>query len=582
MKSNRIFLFVICIILLFSSCGCQKSQSAKVLTENDLIGQDGCYLYTIVSAEADSTDDDIKKETGNLKKQLTETFDIKVNTGTDKKIKANDANYEILIGNTTRKESKSALKLLTEKRIQNVDDWMIKVIDKKICIVSVSESNLAKAIRYFNVNYCTKLSDFAKLKDGFEYSYSKEYEVKDATGVAIGGTPINKFVIVTSREKSYLYSKKLLEFADIFKEKYGIEIKSVLDTEEESQYEIIVGNTGRAISAENTPKNEDYVIALIGDKLVINGGNDIATAYGVQRILDMESEARNSGTAFKIDKDFKEAGTAVLKENEYHFSWSDEFNGSLDRTVWGDQIGGDSSAPSPNGGTTYIRGSKNAFTRDGCLVLPSKRLNDTDFERTGIMTRRSFAFRYGVIEFRAKLAPPPMCSSFVGYPPDFLINNGKRQEMPSIKNYMELDIYENFGQTDWLASNLHHWWTDGSLHTSLDGTKYAEQKKYYFPEGAEWYNSFHIFSTEWTPYGVTYSIDGEPYFEYDMSQIEDVGFAQIPIDLAMAGGYSTASYYLQKKIPDDAPKYGEYLIDYIRVYQNDKYDNILMFDPVKD
>ena len=133
-----------------------------------------------------------------------------------------------------------------------------------------------------------------------------------------------------------------------------------------------------------------------------------------------------------------------------------------------------------------------------------------------------------------------------------------------------------------VCKNIHHWWLDGSEHTSLDGTKYAEQKKYTYPEGKDFFSEYHIFSYEWTPYGFKFAVDGEVYFEYDTSTLDDVGYAQTPVDIRMSGGYSNASYYLQKKIPDDAPKYGEYQIDYVRVYQNDKYDNILWYSPVKN
>lgn len=584
MNKKRIISSALCVILiLLSFCGCGGNGTARILSENDIIGQDGCFLYTLISASAASSAEGADKEAKNLKKQLAETFDIKVNTGTDKKIKANEDSYEILIGTTNRVESKKAYEELVTNRVQNINDWMIKTIGKKICIVAANDDNLAKAIRYFNVNYCTKLSDFSKAASGLKYINEKSYDIKNADGVAISGNRIGKYTIITAREKSLLYTLKISEFVNIFDEKYGIGITEGRDTEtKESKYEIIIGDTNRSVAGVDKPQGDKYIVASVGEKLVINGGNDMAIAAGVQCLLDLEAEARKSGKPFEIPKGFKQEGTASDQNGEYGYAWSDEFNGKFDTSVWKNLLGYPRKDPSTNGGTTYARGVENIFTRDGCAVLPSKRLGETDFENSLMATSESFAFRYGIIEIRAKLPSPPMTATMWGSPPLFSIDeNGNRNVEVTPKNYHELDILENFGQTDWFASNVHQWIADGSKHRSLDGTKYAEQKKYVYPEGEKFYDDFHIFSCEWTPNGFKYAVDGEVYFHYDTSKMENIGFLQCPVDLIFSGGYSSAGYYLQKKIPDDAPEYGEYLIDYVRVYQSDSYDNILWYDPVK-
>ncbi|MBO4468400.1 MAG: glycoside hydrolase family 16 protein [Clostridia bacterium] len=579
MKKNRLISLCLCIFLLVCSIGC-GGETAKILSEDDIIGDDGCFIYTIVSAEGNSSISGADTEAKNLKKQIAETFDIKVNDGIDKKIKAKSDTYEILLGNTNRAESKKALNTLKEKRIQNADDWMIKVFDKKICVVSVSDDNLPKAIRYFIVHYCTKLSDFSKLDGDFEYVDAKTYEVEDVSKVKIGENKISEFKIITSKEKSYLFTKKVNEFVNIFKEKYGIKLEKAIDKDtEEGKYEIIIGDTNRDLSSSNKPTGENYIIALIDTKLVINGGSDVAIAAGVQKLLDLEREAREARKPFSIEKGFKEEAAVKVTDDLYQLGWSDEFNGSLNKTVWTDPIEGEKKSPSPNGGTTYQKGIQNAFTRDGNLILTGKRLNNVDFESTAIVSTNAFAFRYGVLEIRAKLAPPPLTTCLWGYGPTFQIENGKRTTSP-IKNKMEIDILENFGQKEWFASNVHQWWTDGSEHTSLDGTKFAEQKKYVYPEGEAFYNDYHIFSWEWTPYEMVFSVDGEAYFTYDLVTADDYGFMQTPVDLRFSAGYASSTYHLTKKYEDDVPKSAECLIDYVRIYQNKQYDSLLWLSPI--
>lgn len=581
MRKLRIISLLMCIVLLFSFAGCNTGESlAKIKTEDDIIGQDGCFLYTVISADENSNIKNATRETTYVKRQLAEAFDIKVNSNTDKKVKADKDNYEILIGNTNRAESKKALKALKDNRVQNIEDWMIKTIGNKICIVSVSDDNLANAIRYFTENCCTKLSDFSKAADDFEYIYTKKYDVQNGADANIGDVRIGKYTIVTTREKSLLYTLKISEFTKIFEEKYGIKIGQKSDTETEGEYEIVVGNTSREISKTYKPKDDNYVIALEGGKLVVVGGNDIATAYAFQRILDMELSARKAKKAFTIPKGFKEEGEAKTK-NEYTLAWADEFN-FFNRDIWKTPVGGESSGPSPNGGTTYNRGAKNVTVRNGNLVLQGNRLNETDFDSSSVHSYQGFAYRYGVLEVRMKLAPIPMCTTIWGSRPYFQIKNGKREVLTEIKNRFELDVLENYGQKDWFASNIHHWWSDGSEHSSLDGTKYSEAKKYTYSDPDKFASEFHIFSYEWTPYSYKFAVDGDVYFEYDISTLDNTGYTQTPIDIRLTGGYSNVNYYLQKKYGDDAPKHGEALVDYVRVYQNDKYDNILWLSPKKD
>ena len=583
MNKKRVISLALSLVLLLSFCGCSTNKQVRIQSEDDIVGQDGCFLYQIIYAEGNSSIDGAEKETVNLKKQISETFDIKVNSASDSKIKKDSDTYEILVGNTNRVESKTAYKLLQDNRAQNLNDWIIKSIGNKICIVAIDDNNLAIAIRYFNVNFCTKLADFAEATEDYQYIDMKSYDVKDVEDVGICGNLIGKYTVITSKEKSLLYTLKLSEFIDVFAEKYGVEIKQGRDTDtKESKYEIIVGDTSRSIEGVDKPSDDKYIIATVGDKLVINGGSDVAIAAAVQKLIDIESEARKSGKPFEISKGFKAEGTAENDAGEYHHAWSDEFNGNFDKSVWKDLVGYPRKDPSTNGGTTYSRGIQNIFTRDGCAVLPSKRIGKTDFENSLMATSQSFAFRYGVVEVRAKLPKPPMVATMWGSAPMFSVDkNGNRNVELTPKNYYEFDMLENFGQTEWFASNVHQWIADGSRHHSLDGTKYAEQKKYVYPEGEAFYDDFHIFSCEWTPNGLKYAVDGEVYFHYDISKMDNIGFLQCPVDLIFSGGYSHAGYYMQKKIPDDAPEYGEYLIDYVRVYQNNSYDNILWYDPVK-
>lgn len=85
--------------------------------------------------------------------------------------------------------------------------------------------------------------------------------------------------------------------ATLIKDNFGVSLEVVCDGDSEaSGKEILVGQTNRKLHPESLDI-DDYVVELIGDSLVICGGNYGSTWHAVDHIENMIAEAKENGDA---------------------------------------------------------------------------------------------------------------------------------------------------------------------------------------------------------------------------------------------------------------------------------------------
>lgn len=99
------------------------------------------------------------------------------------------------------------------------------------------------------------------------------------------------YQIVISEESSLVEKRAALELQAILEQISGVKLDIISDKTPPSECEIIVGNTNRKELSEIIPEieqlNEDgFIIKTIGEKLLIVGGNDKGTLYGVYSFLE--------------------------------------------------------------------------------------------------------------------------------------------------------------------------------------------------------------------------------------------------------------------------------------------------------
>ncbi|MBX2844788.1 MAG: glycoside hydrolase family 16 protein [Saprospiraceae bacterium] len=242
--------------------------------------------------------------------------------------------------------------------------------------------------------------------------------------------------------------------------------------------------------------------------------------------------------------------------------WSDEFdgNGQIDTSKWFHQT------QIPPGGSWwggiiqhYTDRTENTYVKDGYLHLVAKK---ETLEEQGIIKNYTaarlnskFAFTYGKVEVRAKLPEG------TGTWPAIWMLNTNIDEAGAYwekKGYGttkwpycgEIDILEHWGKNpNYVSSAVHNGSSYGYNVENVAGQKVDDV-----------FNTFHIYSLEWTKDQMIFSVDGKPHFTYAPEKKNQDTW---PFD---------NDYYFLLNIaiePDIDPDFVEsaMVVDYIRVYQ---------------
>lgn len=582
-KLVSVISFIMSFVLLLTSCASAQGSTAKLkkLTEADFMAEDGTFLYTLIYPNGSESDNSYT-EVKNIYSQLRITFEIKVIRKNDTEAAEADDTYEIVCGNTSRAVTAEASAALAANRDNCINDFIVKVIGRKIVIYGGNETATLNGLRYFVETFCQDVEAFAELKDGFEYIKTNEYAIKS---VSIAGKSLNEYTVVVPKKHSLLWTDGVESLIDGFFEDAGMVVEAVKDTEvEAAPCEILIGNTNRAESKAVTGNR--WVVKAENGKLVVNGSDDVQICAAIAHLTDMQRKCAEEGTAFEIPADYSASGKAEKDETSYYLSWHDEFNGkTLDRTIWQDLSWNSTEDPSVMGGTVYKPDSRDVYVKDGKMVVPAKRLSREDFQAGQPTTEGTLAARYGVIEFYAKFPQYPVTTALWAQTPGYELDPVKGKVSVTRAGTMELDIVETFGSETKYNANVHNWFTNEDMnysavsgHISLDGGKYGTKKTFTYKEGSL-ADDYHYYSLRWTPYEMVFAFDGDPYFTYDLTKETGTAYTNLPQYFLTGVSYGSVGYG-PAVIKDDAPKESALYIDFFRIYQTDAYDSILWLTPV--
>ncbi|MFT5724679.1 MAG: beta-glucanase (GH16 family) [Bacteroidia bacterium] len=240
--------------------------------------------------------------------------------------------------------------------------------------------------------------------------------------------------------------------------------------------------------------------------------------------------------------------------------WADEFdgNGLPDSNKWSYNIG--NWGWGNNELQYYTKANAaNARIKDGNLIIQAhKNENDQTWTSARLTTHGKYAFKYGKIEFRAKV-PNERGTWAAGW----TLGSSYTDEL-SWPYCGEIDILEcvGFEIDDSSKNGLNH----STCHT----------RAYYFKQGNQigsdttlnnMTDSFHTYSVEWHPDAIYGAVDGHRYYVYDKNKDSlEWPFYQpqdIILNLAIGGGWGGAKGF------DSTMKSPKYIIDYVRVYDLD-------------
>lgn len=147
-------------------------------------------------------------------------------------------------------------------------------------------------------------------------------------------TKINDYTLVYNPQDKYgIYYATLLQ--KFFSEK-GIELPVITDTEAETTYEILLGNTNRY---KTSLTEQEYAVRLCENKLLFEGGHAVMVEKAVKTFIANDKITEDfafSGTDTSFTSTVQVDETAGIRSENgvtYNYVWGDEFDGNiLDRT----------------------------------------------------------------------------------------------------------------------------------------------------------------------------------------------------------------------------------------------------------
>ena len=539
---------------------------------------DESFAYNIIYP--DSSKRSLTLAVKNFRSAVQNKLSASAEAFTDKE-RPNEKGAEILIGDTNRSLSAKLFNKLKSNRKNCQDDFIIVTQGSKIGITGGSEEACVKALEWFTKTFCKSERTWTYLRKGYEFLYAPEYDLKE---VSIAGSTIFNYSIVTPNETEYVYGRSVDDFIDMVSSDlhYTMPREYERFVKDESKYEILIGDLNRSQSKSVSVSADEYVIKVVGKKLVVKGYDSICLYYGIEALKGIVDKAVKAGKSLNL----KDSYTLTKKVNRssnsvYKLIFGDEFDGGLLDSMWTGYDGNTSGESSvfPNG--KIINEGRNGeyqYVENGILHLLSKRIKDSsdskDFGEAKITLKKNLWYRYGCLEVRAKMPlNPAHCAIW--------LNGGA-----------EVDIVENFSSVTNFRSNLHMWFSrylwDGTRddgHLSIEGEAAYDSARNYKIDVQKFGNlteAFHTYSLDWTEDYFRFAVDGKTYFRYDYSGNEsEVDFFRRELYLILVCGCGSNSYGARyvPAVHDKLDSNGNYVpydfqVDYVRLYQNPSTDGV--------
>ena len=179
---------------------------------------------------------------------------------------------EVLIGATNRAESAQGAEGL------RANDYFIGMINNRLVIVGGSDKATANAI-----NHCTAylLGDEGLMYPTEGYLYTSEYTVDKLT---VGGVDISEFTVIRGNGMS-AGDRMMVDYVrDLIADICGVSVKINIPSSKEQTYEILIGNTGRALTSKELEKGT-YSIEQTDTKLALYGNGEYSEAFVLKYLI---------------------------------------------------------------------------------------------------------------------------------------------------------------------------------------------------------------------------------------------------------------------------------------------------------
>lgn len=256
-----------------------------------------------------------------------------------------------------------------------------------------------------------------------------------------------------------------------------------------------------------------------------------------------------------------ESGSNPIVYEGWTLQWNEEFNEEqINTNNWNYELGDGSDYGLPigwgnNEKQIYTSNSENSsiVNDEGASVLAISALEDGSGAYTSakLTTQNLFSIRFGRIEVKAKM---PKGQGLL--PAIWMLGDNKNQiDWPGCG---EIDIAEVVGNE---ASKVY-----STAHYTNDENGYGEIQRDYVLLNSDFSDSYHVFTLDWTPESLLFSIDGIQLsailIEDDMKEF--LRSAYLILNVAVGGNWPGE--------PDVTTLFPQTMFtDYIRVYSKDDF-----------
>jgi len=315
----------------------------------------------------------------------------------------------------------------------------------------------------------------------------------------------------------------------------------------------------RYLGADNQPmQNKDQVTTLtqsnitdVWNVLLVNGSVPDG-AVKVQLIAEfVQPGASGRGSVYLDDVSvgYGAVETATPPATNYALVWADEFDGaSLNTNNWTPETGGGGWGNQE--AQTYTTNPANLRVTNGSLVIQALK-SGTNWTSARIKTQGKRSFKYGKIEFRAKLP-----TGIGPWPAAWMM--GANISTAGWPNCGEIDVMEWRGYPTNDANTVGH-----ALHSRLSNgptpVQPAARSVVTNPS-----TQFHNYAVVWNSNNMVFSVDGVDKATLTPPAGDAASFQQeffLLLNMAIGGNY------LQGQIASSLTN-ATYEVDYVRVYQD--------------
>lgn len=228
------------------------------------------------SADAYSSGVNVYKNLANeLKTAITSYYGIGVTVVADKDARSNDRYNEILVGPTDRPESDKAMMFCNGAK-----GFVVKAVSKKVVINGYTPETTTEAMKYFIDNILAKQASSKTLvfasKD--DYVSTPTYTSAKST---IAGYSYKTYTIVVPSNAEYSYMRLARRVQVLIANRIGAIPMIVYDTDgsHNANFEILIGPTKRTSESSKNVGKLEYVVAMNGARVEINGGSLFALEF---------------------------------------------------------------------------------------------------------------------------------------------------------------------------------------------------------------------------------------------------------------------------------------------------------------